>query len=91
MVKQKTSIMLDVATWRAFIMFSIQRTGSGRNASNEAEQALKNYMTDPAVQAGPETDSSMLTFNLSDPTLIRELRELKSEGFHFLIIRAWKK
>lgn len=72
-------------------MFSLQRTGSARNASNEAEQALKNYMTDPAVQAGPETDSIMLTSTLSDPTLTRELRELKAEGFHFLIIRAWRK
>lgn len=90
--KKKTSMMLDEATWRAFIMFSIQKTGSARNASNEAEQALKNYMTDPRVRGGgPEGESQMFAISLSNPDLFRDLRALKKEGFDFLMFRAWKK
>ena len=83
--------MLDGATLRAFILFSIQRTGSARKASSEVEQALKNYMTDPRVEAGPEGESYMFTFSLSKPELFRDLGELRSDGFEYLICRVWKK
>jgi len=43
-VKAKTSINIDKQTWRDWIKFVVNRTGSARKVSEELEEALQEYM-----------------------------------------------
>jgi len=57
MVKVKTSISMEQEVWKAFCVFTIQRTGSARKMSELVEEAIRNYMIDPRVYPGPEGES----------------------------------
>ena len=44
MGKQKTSLNLDEKLWKEFQIYALQTTGKGRNASDLAEDALREFM-----------------------------------------------
>jgi len=44
MTKRKTSLNIDEETWKKWLTFVIQKTGTSRNTSNETVKALEEYM-----------------------------------------------
>jgi hypothetical protein len=88
MVKKKTSLMIDEDTWKAFTIFAAQRTGSARKMSEEVEEALKNYMTDPRPYRGSERESYLCWVDLRHARIV--LNKKRKEGYSTLVMRMWK-
>ena len=42
--KKKTSITVDAQLWKEWTMFVVDKTGSARKASDEIENAIREYM-----------------------------------------------
>jgi len=91
MAKKKTSVMIEEDTWKAFTVLAVKKTGSTRKTSEEVEQALKNYMTDPRVYRGPEGDSVVFLIGVGNPQARMILDRKAKEGWNTVLMRIWKK
>lgn len=91
MGKKKTSVMLDEETWKAFTLYVVQRTGSARKMSEEVEEALKNYMTDPRAYRNLEGESRTFLIDVGSPHARKLLGRMAKEGYNTLLMRIWKK